>query len=118
MHIVQIAAAKIIRYCIDNNINVTEKTRICDMAYMLVIILDNNQIIIHITPFNENSVQLAFSYQYPEETNFRYPVLGFEFFDIDLDDTTFTDMFKKTFNIVNQTIKTYRGAVCLAVGEK
>ena len=118
MHVVERATEKITTFLNGNDIKINRSGRVNDLISVIEIVLGDDMVSLIITEYNKDSIELDYSYRQMDCSQLELPVIRLEFYNIVVDDISFTNMLDRTLHVANKTIEKFKEELCRVAGEK
>jgi len=118
MHVVERATEKITTYLNGNDIKINRSGRVNDLISVMEIVLGDDMVSLIITEYGEDSIELDYSYHQMNCSQLEHPAIRLEFYNIVVDDISFTNMLDRTLYVVSKTIERFKEELRLVYGEE
>ena len=118
MHVVERATEKITTFLNGNDIKINRSGRVNDLISVMEIVLGDDMVSLIITEYGEDSIELDYSYHQMNFSQLEHPAIRLEFYNIVVDDISFTNMLDRTLYVVSKTIERFKEELRLVYGEK
>ena len=117
MHVVERATEKITTYLNGNDIKINRRRK-KQFCLLMEIVLGDDMVSLIITEYGEDSIELDYSYHQMNCSQLEHPAIRLEFYNIVVDDISFTNMLDRTLYVVSKTIERFKEELRLVYGEK
>ena len=108
MHVVERATEKITTFLNGNDIKINRSGRVNDLISVMEIVLGDDMVSLIITEYGKCSIELDYSYHQMNCSQLEHPAIRLEFYNIVVDDISFTNMLDRTLYVVSKTIERFK----------